>query len=140
MSEIVFVPEHNWFSIILWGILFAPLGAAFSAGGIVIQNWFMIVFGLGFIVLSAFSVISRSTKIIMRDKDVVVKRLLFPDLLFRYENFAGFNGDAFVFGIRGIILKDMTNSQEFVSVFQNFLKKGVFNLPLNMMRRLTRRI
>jgi hypothetical protein len=123
MNEIVFVPKHNWLSIILWGILFVLLGVAFSVGGIVIQNWFMIVFGSGFIFLGIFSAISRSTKIIIRDKDVVVKRLLFSDLVFQYRTFSGFTGDAFVFGARGILLKDILNSQEFASLFLKILEE-----------------
>lgn len=123
MNEIIFIPKHNWLSLVFLGILFVLLGAAFFVGGIVVQSWFTIILGFGLVLLGILSILGRTTKIIIRDKDVVVKRLLFPDYVFLYKDYVGFDGHAYIFGNFGIRLEDMTNAQDFAALFSKVLEE-----------------
>jgi len=123
MNEIVFKPKHNWFSIAFLSFVIALLGGAFSFAGFALNNLFLIVLGFVLVLLGLVSVAGRSRLIIIGNAEVVMKRLLFPEKVFQYENFTDFNGEMFIFGNMGIPLHDMTNSQEFVEIFLPILEK-----------------
>jgi len=131
MKEIVFVPKHNWFSIVFLGVLFAILGIAFSVGGVGIQNWFLIIIGFGLLAFGVISVIGRSVEIVISDTEVVIKKLLFPSLVLKYKDFTGFEGNAFVFGNFGVDLRDIINSQEFVVLFSKILEERNIQVSSN---------
>ena len=123
MNEIVFTPKNNWFSIIFLGFIIALLGVAFSVGGFVVNNLFLIILGLILVFIGFISIMGRSTLITIRATEVVMKRLFFPSLVFRYESFTNFNGEMFMFGKRGIPLYGMINSQEFIKLFSKVLEE-----------------
>lgn len=123
VGEIIFKPKHNWFAILSLGILIILLGGAFFVRGVVAENIFTLILGSVILVIGVVSIIGRSRLIILRNHEAIVKRLLFPDLVLKYENFTDIWGEMIRFGNRGIPLKFMINSQELVDTLVDMLKQ-----------------
>jgi hypothetical protein len=122
MNEIEFRPKHNWFSIIFIGLLIISLGGLTLWFGYKSNKISFLLSGLAMLLLGVYSIARRSTLIIIGGSEVVMKRVLLPELILDFDNFTDFIGNAFLFGNKGIPLDDMTNAKEFVEVFAPILE------------------
>ncbi len=132
MSELIFKPKYNWFSIIVLNLLAISFGVILFAGGVFVnieKDILLKVSLLGFGVFcvggTILSFASRASVIYFQADSIIIVRLLFPKNKYLFGEFSDIGNEGVLFrGGLGISFRQMTNAEELIDVFQNLIKEN----------------
>lgn len=130
MKENIFTPKYNFLLLILVSALLVIIGVGLIWFGTSLHNSFLR--GLGFVMVpfSLISLISGNPRlVIFREKGIVVKRILFPDLALDYALFVGIDKEFIRFGNKVISLTFLSNSDELRATFDKLFEDGKITYP-----------
>jgi len=130
MKENIFTPKYNFWLLILIYALLVAVGIGLVLFGIALHNLFLRVIGFVMVPFSLISLISSNPRlVIFRENNIVVNRVLFPDLVLDYALFSGIDKEFVRFGDKVISLTFLSNSDELHIIFSKLFKDGKIAYP-----------